>query len=147
MRQVVVICAVLGGLVSLACSFSVSVGNVPGKISGEPEFGDVVLATEVDQVSKEPVTEVVEFRADVEEMHAAINVKNVRAGSEFRFRWKRGREELASIVINVPVDLVDAWVEGYIEPTEDVPVGRGYSVDVLFNDDIVSSTTFSVVKN
>ncbi len=130
----------------VACSFSFSVGDVPGEIYGDPEFDDVVLATELDDTSKEPTTVVTAFPTDVKEMFAAIKAKNVPAASEFRFRWLEGNQQVASLRIDVPVDLLDNWVYGSIEPTEDVPVGDDYTVEVFFNDELISTASFSVVS-
>jgi hypothetical protein len=128
-----------------ACSFSFNVGTAPGEISGDPEFSDVVLATELDPTSKKPVAVVTEFPTDVTGMFAALNAKNVPAGSEFRFRWLKANEQVLSLKVDVPISLSDNWVYGSLEPTGDVPAGEDYAVEVLFNDELVSTATFRVV--
>jgi hypothetical protein len=143
MRCLVVLAAL--ALVASACQVSVQVGRGEPPVRGEPEFGEVVLATEVDDYTKEPISEVSEFPSDVRVMHATINVKNVKAGSEFRFQWRKGDEEPGVIVMTIPVDLHDNWVSAFIEPTGGVPPGDDYFVDVLYNGTIVSSANFRVV--
>ena len=142
--RAIVVCALIGVLVS-ACQFKVEVGKGPPPIRGNAEFGNVVLATEIDDYTKEPVTEVTEFPSDVEVMYATIHVKNVKAG-EFRFQWKKGDEDAGAIVMTVP-DIHDNWVSTWLEPTTAVPPGNDYSIDVLYNGKVISTATFKVIDS
>jgi len=116
----------------------------PPPIRGDASFGDVKLATEINDTSKEPITEVSTFASDSSAMHAAIKVKNVRAGAEFRFQWSKGGEQILMIVMSLPIDMRDNWVSGSLFPTDGLPVGEDWQADVLYNGDVISSTTFSV---
>ena len=131
-------------IIGSACQVSVHVGSGPPPIHGDPEFGDVVLATEIDSVSKAPITEVTEFASDVAAMYATIHVKNAKAG-EFRFTWKKDGDDAGTIVMTVP-DIYDNWVSTWIKPTGEVPAGDGYSLGVEYNGRVVSTTAFRVVE-
>jgi len=132
----------LAAVAASACQFSVNVGKVPPPIQGNPEFGDVVLATEIDSYTKEPITEVLEFASDVETMYATIHVRNAKAG-EFRFNWRNGSDEPTGIVMTTP-DIYDSWVSTWIEPTDGVPPGDDYSLEVIYNGKVISTVSFRV---
>jgi hypothetical protein len=121
-----------------------SQSDAPTARAGGPTFDEVKLATEIDPQSKEPITEVTSFRSDTKAMHAAIFVRNVPAGSEFRFRWTKGVDEAATIVVNVPAFISESWVAASITPNRAVPPGDDWLIVVAFNGRQVSSKTFSV---
>jgi hypothetical protein len=123
-------------------------GNVespaPSAVSGGPSFGEVKLATEIDAASKAPITEVTSFASDTKAMHGTISVKNVPAGSEFHFRWTKGAQEAATVVVSVSVDTADSWVSGSLFPNGPVPAGDDWLLAVFFNGTTIASKQFRV---
>jgi hypothetical protein len=129
---------------SAACRVEFKRVDGPPPIRGDASFGEVKLATELDNFSKKPIAEVSIFPSTATAIHATINVKNVPAGAEFRFVWKKGGLDAGMVVMSIPLDLHDNWVSGSIFPTGDVAWGTDWTVDVLYNGELVSSATFAV---
>jgi hypothetical protein len=131
-------------LLGAACKVELKKVEGPPPIRGEPEFGGVKLATEIDQFSKEPVVEVTSFAADVRTIYAAIKAKNVPAGAEFRFQWRKADESMGGVVMSIPVNLYDNWVSTSLDTSQGVPPGEDWSVEVKYNGEVVSTASFSV---
>jgi hypothetical protein len=130
---------------SASTAASASTPGTPLPISGDPAFGDVKLASEIDEVTRAPISEVTSYPTDTKAMHAAIQVRNIRAGSEFRFRWTKGPQEATTVVVTVPEDTAESWVSGSVFPDASVPAGEDWLVAVFYNGVNVGSRQFSIV--
>jgi hypothetical protein len=145
MRLRLLACALLVSCLGAGgCKVEFTRVDGPPPIRGEASFGEVKLATEIDAVSKAPVHEVSAFAPDTPALHVTVNVKNVRAGAEFRFVFTKGGEDAGAIVMSVPADLRDNWVAGSLFPSGGLPVGNDWSVDVLYNGESIGSKIFTV---
>jgi len=131
---------------STACRVEFNVGKRQAAVHGDPSFGSVVLSTRIDPVSKEPLDNVQMFDMQTQTINATINVKNVKAGATFRFQWKKGGQDAGAIVMTIPIDLIDNWVAGTIEPNGTIVPGDDWSIEVLFNGTMIATKTFEVAE-
>jgi hypothetical protein len=116
----------------------------PTPSAGGPEFGALILASQINFETKEPITQAASFPTSAPEMHATIQAKNVPAGSQFIFRWTKGTSVAATITVPVEADIADSWVAGSVRPTGAIPPGEDWLVSVSFNGVPVGSVTFVV---
>jgi hypothetical protein len=116
----------------------------PGGPTHAPEFGEVVLATEFDEQTKEPTRQVTDFGTNTAVMYAAIRAQNIPAGSQLLFRWTKGTEVAASIVVDVTTETADGWFGARIAPNGPIPMGDDWLVSVSYNGVSIDSTQFSV---
>ena len=113
-------------------------------LPGGAQFEDVVLASEVDPATREPITRVRAFRSSDPAMHAAIRAKNVPAGGQVIFRWTKGASVAGTITVDVAEAIDESWIGASIRPNGPIPTGDDWLLAVTYNGVSVGSVTFSV---
>ncbi len=117
-----------------------------GTFGDDPKVDNVVLSTEIDDTTAEPQNEMSEFPSDVSVIYATVEIKNLKKGEKFEFRWLKGGEVGISREVELPDDAEHRWVYGSLEPKNGLEPGDDYEVEVYYNGELSSSAKFTVTE-
>jgi hypothetical protein len=106
---------------------------------------EVVLATEIDEVSGAPLNNVEFVGSGVTLLYAAVAIEDADRGEVYRFEWHGGDDELDS-EHELPEDVDAGWVFSALENERGLAPGDAYEVEVFRDGDRIARRSFEVTE-
>ncbi|MFA5015358.1 MAG: hypothetical protein WC549_07450 [Actinomycetota bacterium] len=118
----------------------------------QPDFGDLIICSEIDPVTFFPLDTMNNFDIEVQKIFAAIEVSGIKAEDIWKFIWVN---EDSEEVIAQPTDrysnensgYISGYLSNYVTPGEEggiIGEPGNYRVEFYHNDRLISSADFTI---